>query len=265
VYQSTVEKKSISVLLVDDDEDEYLLLRDMMRRNTHTPALARLRIDWVNSYHAALPALATGNYEVALVDYHLGEQTGLDLLRVINQREPRVPVILLTGQGSYAIDMAAMQEGASDYLLKGEFDAVLLERTVRYAIERRRSEEELTLRVHERDLLLERLSIEQNRLQAVIANAASGIVVANSSGQVVLANPIAEQLLGSALVYGHPLELAPVNNQPGQQITSWRVPRSTAKPTTTSRSSCSRPGWTGVTCWLRQPPSAMRTAAAAGP
>lgn len=169
-----------------------------------------LRIEWVATFQTALQALATGIYDAALIDYHLGEQTGIDLLRVINQRDPRVPVILLTGQGSYAIDLAAMQEGAADYLLKGQFDAHLLERAIRYAIERRRSEEELELRVREREVLFERLSVEQSRLQAVIANAASGIVVAGADGQVVQANPIAEQLLGTALQYGQPLNLQTV-------------------------------------------------------
>jgi diguanylate cyclase (GGDEF)-like protein len=104
-----------------------------------------------------------------------------------------------------------MQEGAADYLLKGQFDAPLLERAVRYAIERRRAEEELELRVREREMLFKRLSVEQSRLQAVIANAASGIVVADPEGRVVLANPIAEHLLGSALLYDQPLDLLAVS------------------------------------------------------
>lgn len=81
-----MEKQGISVLLVDDDEDEYILLRDMLKRTSVSPGPLMLRIDWAATFQTALQALATGIYDAALIDYHLGEQTGLDLLRVINQR-----------------------------------------------------------------------------------------------------------------------------------------------------------------------------------
>ncbi len=73
----------------------------------------------------------------------------------MNSRDLKIPVIFLTGQGSYAIDMAAMQGGAADYLIKDQVDAPLLERSIRYAIEQKKVQEELEVRVRVRTAELE--------------------------------------------------------------------------------------------------------------
>ena len=75
-------------------------------------------------------------HDVCLVDYRLGAETGIDLLRAALERGCQAPIILLTGQGEHEIDLEAMKAGAADYLVKGRLDAGLLERSIRYAIER---------------------------------------------------------------------------------------------------------------------------------
>src|SRR5437016_13426824 len=67
------------------------------------------------------------------------------------------PIILLTGQGNRQVDLQAMEAGAAEYLIKGELTPPLLERTVRYAIERKRAEETLRSREQSLRLFLERL------------------------------------------------------------------------------------------------------------
>src|SRR5690606_16021945 len=85
-------------------------------------------------------------------DYRLGAQNGLDLIREASDREVTTPMILLTGQGDLQVDLQAMAMGAADYLVKGQIDAQLLERAVRYARERRRAEE----RIREQAALLDK-------------------------------------------------------------------------------------------------------------
>ena len=75
-----------------------------------------------------------GQQSVCLLDYHLGERTGLELLREAVARGCRTPIILLTGNGDREIDVEAMKAGAADYLVKGRFDAHSLERSIRYTI-----------------------------------------------------------------------------------------------------------------------------------
>ena len=134
-----MEAGSIRILLVDDDEDDYIVTRDLLS------AIDRWRCDleWVSSYGPATEAIARDHHEVYLFDYHLGEHNGLDLLREVVQNDGRAPVILLTGHENPEVDVEAARAGALDYLVKGQIDTRLLERSIRYALERKKSQDEL--------------------------------------------------------------------------------------------------------------------------
>ncbi len=125
-----MECSPVKVLLVDDDEDEFIVTRDLLadiNRKAYT-------LDWVSRYDEARPAMLSGAWDVCLVDYRLGAHTGLELMREVLRLGCTSPLILLTGQGTREIDLAAMQAGAADYLVKGQFTASELERSIRYAI-----------------------------------------------------------------------------------------------------------------------------------
>ncbi len=125
----------IRVLLVDDDEDDYVIARDLLEEVGEGGAF---QLEWVPAYDQGLEAIARGEHDVYLLDYRLGERDGLELLRDALERGCRAPMILMTGQGDREVDLEAMRAGASDYLVKGEIDAPLLDRSIRYAIERNR-------------------------------------------------------------------------------------------------------------------------------
>jgi len=123
------------VLLVEDDEDDYVLTRELLSEAKRTT----FELDWIASYDEALGALAHSTHDVSLIDYRLGEHDGLELLRHARNLGVTAPMILLTGQGVGDIDLAAMRAGAADYLVKGRIDAQLLERSIRYALEQSRT------------------------------------------------------------------------------------------------------------------------------
>ncbi|HXE58061.1 MAG TPA: diguanylate cyclase [Gemmatimonadales bacterium] len=125
----------VRVLLVDDDEEDFLLTRDLFRQID----AGRYVVEWAASYDEGLAAVSRQEHDVCLIDYRLGPANGLDLLREAIRRGVHTPLILLTGQGDHEVDVQAMKEGAADYLIKGRVDAPLLERSVRYAIERART------------------------------------------------------------------------------------------------------------------------------
>ncbi|HEX9943463.1 MAG TPA: EAL domain-containing protein [Thermoanaerobaculia bacterium] len=129
----------VRVLLVDDDEDEFVLTRDLLAEI----GSERYRLDWEPVYDAALEAICAQAHDVYLLDYHLGERNGLDLLRRAVEAGCRAPIIMLTGLGDRDVDLEAMRAGAADYLSKGGLDAPLLERAIRYALERARTLEAL--------------------------------------------------------------------------------------------------------------------------
>jgi PAS domain S-box-containing protein len=96
-------------------------------------------VDWEQSYGSALSAIRTAAHDLYLVDYRLGERTGLDLVREAWESDPPAPVIMLTGQDDYEVDLEATKLGVTDYLVKGTLDAASLERTIRYAVRQHRS------------------------------------------------------------------------------------------------------------------------------
>jgi len=143
----------IRVLLVEDDADDYTLTRDLLGEIEGR----QFHLDWVASYDAALEAIRRQEHDVYLLDYRLGERTGLELLREAVAIGAHKPMILLTGQGAREVDMEAMRSGAADYIIKEQLDASLLERAIRYAMAHKRTEEalrhmqeELERRVEER-------------------------------------------------------------------------------------------------------------------
>jgi diguanylate cyclase (GGDEF)-like protein/PAS domain S-box-containing protein len=127
--------RAVRILLVEDDEDDFVLTRDLLGESRRT----RFELDWVSSFDEALGALTRNGHDVALIDYRLGEHDGLELLHHARDLGLTAPLILLTGQGDGDIDLAAMRAGAADYLVKGQIDAPLLERSIRYALEQSRT------------------------------------------------------------------------------------------------------------------------------
>lgn len=142
--------KTMRVLLVDDDEDEYILLKDHLRHMPASKDNISYTLDWVDNLNAAMEVSQHHEYDLYLVDYYLGEHTGLELMREWSAQGSSVPVVLLTGQGNYEVDLAAMQHGASDYLVKSQLGPFVLERVFRYTLERKRAKNELEERVRER-------------------------------------------------------------------------------------------------------------------
>ncbi len=142
--------ESLRILLVEDDEDDFVLTRSMLQ----VPGTAWFQLEWEQSYLPALQAIREARHDLYLVDYRLGDRTGLDLVRDAWDTEPPAPVIVLTGQDDYEVDVQASELGVTDYLVKGTIDAPSLERTIRYAVRHhqvmvdlRRSEERYAVAV----------------------------------------------------------------------------------------------------------------------
>lgn len=125
--------QTIRILLVDDDEDDYIILKDKLLELDGEPKYA---LDWEQTYQAGLKQIQRATHDVYLVDYYLGAASGLDLLQEAIQAGCHAPIIMVTGQSNREIDLAALKAGATDYLVKSEIDGQLLERSIRYALER---------------------------------------------------------------------------------------------------------------------------------
>ena len=129
----------IQVLLVDDDEDDYILIRDWLSEFQ----LGECELEWINNYQIAKDVIAGNRHDIYLFDYRLGAENGLELLRFSIKCGCSSPIILLTGRGDRDIDIEAMKAGAADYLEKSQLNAPLLERSIRYALERKQTEQKI--------------------------------------------------------------------------------------------------------------------------
>jgi DNA-binding NtrC family response regulator len=134
-----MQSRTLRVFLADDDEDDYIITRDLLRSIERH----RVELDWVATYEEALEAVERNQHDLYLFDYYLGEADGLQLLREALARGCRAPIILLTGHENWEIDVQAMKSGAADYLVKRNLDSKLLERSIRYALERKQAEDKL--------------------------------------------------------------------------------------------------------------------------
>ncbi|HYH63290.1 MAG TPA: hybrid sensor histidine kinase/response regulator [Urbifossiella sp.] len=142
----------LSVLLIDDDREDYLLTREMLA----DVAGVTFRLDHAPTYEDGLAKLREGTHDAVLLDYRLGGRTGIELLREAQELERRPPIILLTGKGQREIALEALTLGASDYLEKSGLSPALLERVILYAMRQRRQEAQLAEKVRERTAELAR-------------------------------------------------------------------------------------------------------------
>lgn len=118
------------ILMIDDDEDDFFLVNSLLQDT----APDQYEVEWASTYQKGIAAIEKKEHELYLVDYRLGQYTGIDMLRHFHEIGYEAPVIMLTGKGDYAIDNEAMMAGATDYLVKGEITGQELERAIRYGI-----------------------------------------------------------------------------------------------------------------------------------
>jgi signal transduction histidine kinase/FixJ family two-component response regulator len=149
------------VLLIDDDEDDYLITKDIFDE-------IRTRVyvlEWVSNYSDAISVISREIHDVYLVDYRLGAYNGLQVISEATKKGIKAPFILLTGQGDLEIDEKALKVGAVDFLVKGSFSPFELERSIRYSMEHNKNLKE----THTLNLELEkRVKERTNELAATV-------------------------------------------------------------------------------------------------
>jgi signal transduction histidine kinase len=138
----------IKVLLVEDNPGDARLLREFLRE----PQGSAFELVHVDRLSDALNVLGEEPFAVVLLDLSLPDAHGLDTISRLRGHAPHVPIVVLTGLNDEEIAVRAVEQGAQDYLIKGQVDGQLLARSLRYAIQRHRAEESLKQR--NRELLI---------------------------------------------------------------------------------------------------------------
>lgn len=171
-------KEKLKILLVDDDEDDYIITQDLLSEIR----LMKFDLSWEKTHENVLKLLSNNHFDMCLFDYRLGAKTGLDLLQEVVKIGYKGPVIILTGQDDHEIDKETMKAGASDYLVKGQISASLLERSIRHALERKRTEEALVA--------------SKDYAENLINSSIDMIIATNTDCLITEFNPAAQMVFG---------------------------------------------------------------------
>jgi signal transduction histidine kinase len=146
---------TLRVLLVEDSPSDALLVDASLQSGRTASVLTTC-----DRLAAAETLLSREEFDVVLLDLSLPDGTGLENYRRLARVVPRTPIIVLTGVADEGLAMEAISTGAADYQTKGATDAPMLERSIRYAIERKRHE-------------IDRLELERARIARAEAEAAN--------------------------------------------------------------------------------------------
>jgi len=134
-----MESKSNKILLIEDNPGDARLLQEMLAEIRDVS----FKLDWVDRLSTGLERLAAGGIDVVLLDLSLPDSQGFETFAKARSQASETPIILLTGLNDEMMAIRAAQEGAQDYLIKGQVDSNLLKRSMRYAIARKRTEQAL--------------------------------------------------------------------------------------------------------------------------
>lgn len=132
--QRLPQRERLRVLLVEDDEGDAFLVRELL-------AEADAAVDLVVATSLTQARQRIGGVDCVLLDLGLPDAEGLDGLRQVLDMSSRAAVCVLTGRKDEHLGIGAVAEGAQDYLVKGQVDGVLLSRALHYAVERKRADE----------------------------------------------------------------------------------------------------------------------------
>jgi two-component system cell cycle sensor histidine kinase/response regulator CckA len=168
----------LRVLLVEDNVVDARLITGLLR----APSAATLQCHHVTRLDEALANIEIDESDVVLLDLNLEDSAGYETFYRVRHAASRAAILVLSGSDDEELAIRTVREGAQDYLVKGSFDGRLLLRSIRYAMERKRSEEALRQ--------------SQATVRAIFENSLDGIVIFESSGLCMEANSAAATLVG---------------------------------------------------------------------
>ena len=173
-----LESEIIRVLLIEDNPGDARLVREMLVET----GTNRFNLEHVERISQGLTRLSQEDFQVILLDLSLPDGHGLETVKRVCNVASHISVLVLTGLDDETLAIRAVQEGAQDYLVKGQMDGNLLMRAIRYATKRKRAEEALRE--------------SEARLQDLFDHAPVGYFEVNTKGNITRINRTALEMLG---------------------------------------------------------------------
>jgi diguanylate cyclase (GGDEF)-like protein/PAS domain S-box-containing protein len=166
------------LLLIEDNPGDARLLREMLDEQESR----RTKLTHADCMRQAETYLAGGAFDIILLDLGLPDAQGLAAVRRARAAAPRIPLVVLTGTDDELLAGQALQEGAQDYLIKGQIETRGLLRALRYAIERK--------------IMEEALYVEKERAQVTLNSIGDAVICTDIKGNITFLNLVAEKMTG---------------------------------------------------------------------
>lgn len=170
--------KCIRVLLIEDNQGDALLIRKMLKEVKTT----RFKVKHAEKLNQGLEYLKKIDFDIILLDLALPDSRGIETFNLTNQQAPNLPIIILTGLSDEEFAIKAVGEGAQDYLVKADVDSRLLDRSMKYAIER--------------NIIEDKLKKSEERYRIMVEKTQSGIFLINPYNQLNYVNQQMADMLG---------------------------------------------------------------------
>jgi two-component system, OmpR family, sensor kinase len=170
--------KSLNVLIVDDQISIVNVLKELLSRSES----CIYNVTSAGSISSAAEKFDKNNFDIILLDLNLPDSKHLDSLISINKKKPSIPIIVITGEYTDEISSKAISYGAQDYLIKGNFNGYLLEKSISFAIERKIAE---TNQIN-----------KEREFRIIVENVSDIISIISTDGIILYKNPSIKYQLG---------------------------------------------------------------------
>ncbi len=183
----------IKILLIEDDIEDALLFEETFSVSSNVEHL----IVHKTTLNEGIKSLGDNEFDVVMLDMGLPDSQGIETLDRFTENSSKLPVIVLTGHEDFHTSLMALEGGAQDYLVKGEFNSDLLYRTIRYAIERKKYKD--------------KIAENESLLKNIIESNVDGMLILDNEGRIVFSNNAADKMFGKTKnkLIGYPFSFQP--------------------------------------------------------
>jgi len=186
-------KEQIHVLLIEDNRVDALAVKKMLEHDEGSA----FKVTHVSTLEAGMRSLVPGfENRLILLDLGLPDETGLKTLRRIIPHARGATVVVITGLQDEEMGIAALREGAHDYLIKGQVNGDQLRRVLRYAVERNKIQSELRAEIERRAKAQQALQLSERRYRLLSETVPMGILLTDKQGGIVDINKQALRMFG---------------------------------------------------------------------
>ena len=174
-----MKKQSIKLLLIEDDREDVLLIKDILENSHHS-----FRIKHCSSLKEAEKLLSPKQFDAILVDLNLPDSQGLDTLNQLSAIAPAIPKVVLTSINDPELIGKIIEAGAQDYVPKQILPADFIERVILHAMERQK--------------LFQKISNREKLTTQILQEINTGILLIDQKGKVMFSNRAAETISGKS-------------------------------------------------------------------